>query len=192
MRRKSGLNFGKKRKKFNMPLFKEVLTWTAEIVIVIGIAYVCVSSFGLRTSVVGNAMEKTLNWNDQILVNRFVYVLRHPRQGDVVVFFPNGNERSHYYVRRVIATPGDKVQIRDGSVYVNGKLYNEIPTASMEDPGIAKEELTLGAKEYFVLGDNRNSSEDSRYANIGNVKESYIVGKAWLRFSSLRDVSLIH
>lgn len=191
MRRKSGLNFGKKRKKFNFPLFREILTWCVEIAIVIAIAYVCVSSFGLRTSVVGSAMETELQSNDQILINRFVYIVSHPKQGDVVVFLPNGNEKSHYYVRRVIGVPGDKVQIVDGAAYVNGEIYDEIAAASIEDPGVAVEEVKLGDGEYFVLGDNRNNSEDSRYANIGNIKESYIIGKAWLKFSSFEDISMI-
>lgn len=191
MRRKNGLNFGRQRKKFNFPLFKEVLAWIAEIIIVVGIAYVFVSSFGLRTSVVGSAMESALQNNDQILINRFIYIMTSPKRGDVVVFLPNGNEKSHYYVRRIIGVPGDTVQIKDGAVYVNGEIYNDVEAASIEDPGIAAEEIKLDSDEYFVLGDNRNNSEDSRYANIGNVKEDYIIGKAWLKFSSFRDISTI-
>lgn len=190
-RRRGGLSFGRQRRKFNVALFKEIISWTVEILIAIGIAYVMVSSFGLRTSVVGTAMEDGLKNNDQILINRFVYLLTKPKSGDVVVFRPNGNEKSHLYVRRVIGTPGDRVQIKDGAVYLNGELYNDIETASIEEAGIAAEEITLGEEEYFVLGDNRNSSEDSRFANIGNIKEEYIIGKAWLGFSSIKDIHLI-
>ena len=101
MKRRSGLNFSRRRKKFNVPLFKEIMTWVLECAIVIAIAYALVSSFGFRTTVVGNAMQDTLQSEEQIFVNRFVYMVRAPKQGDVVVFLPNGNEKSHYYVRRI-------------------------------------------------------------------------------------------
>jgi signal peptidase I len=183
-RRRGGLNFGKQRKKFNFPLFKEILSWILEIIIIIGIAYVAVSSLGYRTSVVGQAMEPTLEAGQHILIDKFTYVISKPKAGDVIVFLPNGNEKSHYYVRRVIAGPGDTVQIKNGAVYVNGTIYDEsIVVSSIDDPGIAADEIKLGTDEYFALGDNRNNSDDSRYANIGTIKKSYIVGKAWFYFS---------
>ena len=191
-RRRAGLNFRRQRKKINLPLVREVLSWIVELVVVIGLAYVLVSFFGIRTNVVGQAMEQTLENDDDILVNKFAYIISKPKQGDVIVFLPNGNKKSHYYVRRVVAVPGDTVQIKDGALYVNDELYKEsTDVASMEDAGIASDAVKLEKDEYFVLGDNRNNSEDSRYANIGNVKRDYIIGKAWSRFSGLGSFGTI-
>ena len=193
MKRRNGLNFSRRRRKFNMPLFKEVMSWVIECAIVIFIAYTLVTFFGCRTTVVGNAMNDTLTNEEQILVNRFVYNVSSPKQGDVIAFLPNGNEKSHYYVRRVVACPGDTIQIKEGVVYVNGEAYQEkITVATIEDAGVASEEIKLGDDEYFVLGDNRNNSEDSRLANIGNVKKSYIIGKAWFYFKSIGNMGFIH
>ena len=193
MRRRSGLNFSRRRKKLNVPLFKEILSWVIECAVVVLIAYTLVTFFGMRTSVVGTAMKDTLDNEEQILVNRFVYSFSSPKQGDIVVFLPNGNQKSHYYVRRVIAGPGDKVWIHDGAVYVNSAMYEETTTvASIDDPGVASEEIKLGTDEYFVLGDNRNNSEDSRLANIGNVKKEYIIGKAWFHFKSIGHMGFLH
>lgn len=137
-------------------------------------------------------MAETLNGGDEILVNRFIYKVTNPKQNDIVVFLPNGNEKSHYYVKRVVAVPGDTVLIQDGALYVNGELFDEeIEVASMEDAGLAAEEITLGEDEYFVLGDNRNNSEDSRYANIGNIKKEYIIGKAWFRVAPWGDIGFL-
>ena len=192
-RRRSSLNFGRTRKKFNVERFKDNLTWVLQIGAVIFMAHVCVSCFGVRSNVVGQAMADTLNNGDQVLINKFVYMVSSPKSGDVIVFLPNGNEKSHYYVRRVIGVPGDKVQIKDGAVYINGALYDEkIEVAAMEEAGIAEEEITLGNNEYFVLGDNRNNSEDSRYANIGNIKAEYIIGQAWFCVESETSEGFIH
>ena len=192
-RRRSGLNFGRTRKKFNVEKFKEIIIWTVQILAVVFMAYVCVSFFGIRSNVVGQAMAETLKSGDQVLINKFVYIISDPKAGDVIVFLPNGNEKSHYYVRRVIAVPGDLVQVKDGAVYVNGKLFNEVTdVAAMEEAGIASEEIKLGKDEYFVLGDNRNNSEDSRYANIGNIKREHIIGQAWFCLPQKGDMSFIH
>ena len=192
-RRRSTLNFGKTRKKFNVNKFKYVMVWVLQLVGVILAAYMCVASFGIRTTIVGQAMSDTLENGDQILMNKLLYKISSPKADDVIVFLPNGNEKSHYYVRRVIGVPGDTVQIKDGAVYVNGELYTEkIEVAAMEEAGIARDAVVLGVDEYFVLGDNRNNSEDSRYANIGNIKKEYIIGNAWYYIGAEKGSGFVH
>ena len=189
-RRRSSLNFGRTRRKFNVERFKRTMAWVLEIIAVILLAYVLVSTFGIHTNVVGQAMSDTLENGDEVLINKLV---KSPKSGDVIVFLPNGNERSHYYIRRVIGVPGDTVQIKDGAVYINGELYNEkIDVAAMEEEGIAGQAMHLREDEYFVLGDNRNNSEDSRYANIGNVKKDYIIGLEWYLIESEYGPGFIH
>lgn len=185
--RNKGLNFNRRKKTtvVNIPLLKEVLLTGAQIIVVVFMAFVCVYFFGMRTSVVGQSMADTLKNGDQILVNRFAYKLSDPKENDIIVFYPNGNKKSHFYVKRVIGVPGDTVQIKDGDIYINDKLLNEsISVDEIEDAGLAKDKITLSEDEFFVLGDNRNNSEDSRYANIGNIKKEYIVGKAWFVISA--------
>ena len=189
--RTGGLNFRRRRRKMKVSTVKGILLWIVEIFIVLLLAFVLVYCAGMRVSVVGNSMESTLNDGSVVLVNRFVYNIKEPKAGDVIVFLPNGNEKSHYYIKRVIGVPGDKVQIKNGLLYVNGELYDVEDTETIKNAGLAEDEITVGEDEYFVLGDNRNSSEDSRYANIGNVKREYIVGKAWFRISPLRKIGFI-
>lgn len=190
--RRSGLHFGHEKEKINVPVVKEIVSWVIEIVLVLVIAFVLVYYIGLRTSVVGQSMAPTLENDQEILINRFVYSVTKPKANDIIVFLPNGNEKSHYYVKRVIGVPNDTVLIKDGAVYVNGELFEEaVDTAAILDPELAADEITLGDDEYFVLGDNRNNSEDSRYANIGNVKKEYIIGKAWFIVSPFQDFGFL-
>lgn len=191
-RRRGGLNFGRRKKKVNVAVVKEVFVWMIEILLTVLLAFTFVYFIGLRTGVVGQSMAETLNGGDEILVNRFIYKVTDPKYNDIIVFLPNGNEKSHYYVKRVIAVPGDTVLIQNGTVYVNGEVFEEeAEVSSIEEAGLAGEEITLGFDEYFVLGDNRNNSEDSRYANIGNIKKEYIIGKAWFRVTPFSDFGFI-
>ena len=183
--RRTGLDFNRRKKDVNFPLLKEIFSWIIEIAIVLMMAFVLVYFIGMRTSVVGQSMSETLENGDQILVNRFMYKVIGPKANDVIVFLPNGNEKSPYDVKRVIGVPGDTVQIKNGRIYVNGTEFTEkVDVAAIEDAGLAADAVTLGDDEYFVLGDNRNNSEDSRYANIGNIKREYIIGKAWFVIST--------
>ena len=175
-----------------MAIVKEVFSWVIEIAITLLLAFTFVYFIGLRTSVVGQSMAGTLNAGDEILVNRFVYKMLDPKPNDIIVFLPNGNQKSHFYIKRVIAVPGDTVLIENGVIYVNGEVFDdEIEAPSIVEAGLAAEEITLEEDEYFVLGDNRNNSEDSRYANIGNIKKEHIIGKAWFRVAPLSDIGFL-
>lgn len=192
MARSKGLSFRKKKREFNVPLLKEILVWFIEIAIVWALAGVLVYFVGMRTTVIGQSMGERLADGDQVLVNRFIYKLSKPKIGDVIVFQPNGNEKSHYYIKRVIAAGGDTVQIVDGVIYVNGEPAKDVYfSGTISDPGVAAEEILLGADECFVMGDNPGGSEDSRYANIGNVKTEYIIGKAWFKILPFADAGWI-
>ena len=191
-RRSKGLNFRKKKRELNIPLLREIAVWILEIAIAVAIAGVCVYFVGVRTTVVGQSMSEQLRDGDQVLINRFIYKVSKPKIGDVIVFLPNGNEKSHYYIKRVVAAGGDTVQIVDGVIYVNGAPLEDVHfSGTISDPGVAAEEQKLAADECFVMGDNPAGSEDSRFANIGNVKSDYIIGKAWFKLLPFSDAGFI-
>lgn len=164
-------------------LIKEIFSWIFGIVAAVFIAMVLNYFLGMSTGVVGVSMEPTLYNGQRIFINRFVYTLSNPRAGDVIVFLPNGNQNTHYYVKRVVAVPGDTVKIEQGKLYVNGTI-SSVVTVKIAEPGIAGNEFTLESGEYFCMGDNPNNSEDSRSANIGPVKEKDIIGKVWFRLKT--------
>lgn len=186
MARSKGLSFYKRRKKISAALVREIFSWIFGICAAVFIAAVVNYFFGMTTNVVGVSMEPTLYNSQQVFVNRLFYVFSSPRKGDVVIFLPNGNENTHYYVKRVLAAPGDTVLIEDGVLYVNGE-ESEWVTEKVLDAGIAANELTMGSGEYFCLGDNVNNSEDSRSANIGPVKEGELIGKVWFHLRCDED-----
>lgn len=185
MARRKGLTFYQKKKRLNPKVIKDIFEMIVGSMIVIFLAFVIVFSVGMRTSIVGDSMEPMLYNGQEILINRVIYRLSSPKRGDVVVFLPNGNQNTHYYVKRVVGLPGETIHIQDGDVYVDGILLEEDESFDkMIDAGIALHELTLESDEFFVLGDNRNSSEDSRSGNIGAVKKENIIGQAWFRLGT--------
>ncbi|MBR4759034.1 MAG: signal peptidase I [Lachnospiraceae bacterium] len=181
-RRSRGLTFYQKQKKLGRNFVKEVMHFLFITLAAVILAVVLVFCIGLRTGVIGVAMQPTLQSGQQILVNRLVYRILAPKSGDVVVFYPNGNKDAHYYVKRVVAVPGDTLQIKDGFLYVNGYQYSGYDFDKIEEPGLADEPLQMGPDEFFMLGDNVNNSEDSRADNIGPVSRKDIAGKVWLKF----------
>lgn len=184
MARRKGLTFYQKKKKLNIVVVKEIFSWLFWIFASILLAVVLVFCIGMKTSVIGPSMEPSLYNGQSIFLNRLIYKVASPRKGDVIVFLPNGNEKSHYYVKRVVGGPGDTLYIKNGLLYVNDEVVEEYFNDRIAEPGLLESEVTLGEDEYFVIGDNCNNSEDSRSANIGTVKKSYIIGKAWMKLAA--------
>lgn len=142
-----------------------------------------------HTSVEGSSMEPSLSDGDQIIVENISYYFHNPERFDVVVF---PTQEGVSYIKRVIGLPGEAVWIYDGQIYINGELLIEdYGNESLEDPGVAAAEVHLGEDEYFVLGDNRNASIDSRQVNVGTVHKDEIKGKAWFRFFPFKKMGTI-
>ncbi len=189
--RNTDLSFRHQRRKIFLQIMRQVLIYLAEIVAAGLLAFALVYGLGLRVSMSGDSMASTFEDGETLFVNRFVYSIMIPKSGDVIVFRTSENEKSPYYIKRIVGTPGDTVQIRDGLIYVNDVLFDTGDTEAILEPGVAEEKLTIEEGEYFVIGDNRNDSQDSRYANFGNVKEEYIIGKAWFYYNALNDLGFV-
>ncbi|MBU5334199.1 signal peptidase I [Anaerocolumna aminovalerica] len=187
-------NFDKTSRK---PLVKKIITegiiWIIELAVVIGLAYFVVNFTIERTTMLGVSMSPTLVDQDKIIINKFAYKFNKPERFDIIVFKQSGNEHSYYNIKRIIGLPGETINITDGNVYVNGELLEEpMVIEPITNSGLAAEEITLDKNEYFVLGDNRNNSEDSRFANIGNILSNEIIGKAWIRTNNFNFINKLN
>ena len=172
-------------------IIRELFGFIVFIVIVDAVSYFVVAFVGQRTQVSGESMETTLADGDHLIVDKISYRFRDPKRYDIVVF-PYRYEENTYYIKRIIGLPGETVQIADGYVYINGVLLDEhYGNEVMNNPGLAAEPITLGADEYFVLGDNRNNSQDSRSANVGVIHRDELLGRAWIRIWPLDKFGVI-
>lgn len=172
-------------------ILKELLGWIIYILIIIGLTWLVVTFVGQRTGVSGSSMETTLSDGDQLIVDKISYRFRDPKRYDIVVF-PYRYEENTYYIKRIIGMPGETIQIVDGYVYIDGEPLDEhYGNEVMNKAGIAEEPLTLGEDEYFVLGDNRNNSQDSRAANVGTIHREDIIGRAWVRIWPFDEFGVI-
>lgn len=132
-----------------------------------------------HTTVEGSSMEPCLQNKDELIVEKISYLTGEPERFDVVVFKFNEDTK---YIKRIIGLPGEMVRIEEGKIYINDRaIFDQYANGVMENAGIAEKTITLGEEEYFVLGDNRNASKDSRDEEVGTVKKDQIIGKAWLR-----------
>ena len=183
-----------------------ILKWIVDITMVVCLSFILATYMLGKTTVVGHSMEPTLENDDSLLVDKVSYCFRQPERYDVIVFEPAIANVSKYYVKRIVGLPGETIQIIDGVVYINGEpLENDViysfglkdedgkpvEPEKIYNAGLAEKPITLGYDEYFVLGDNRNNSEDSRNSNVGNVKYSAIIGRIWAVSSPFGRMGLV-
>ncbi len=159
-------------------------------IVLISLAWFLVYGFMDQTIISGQSMSPVLHAEDVCLVNKLAYDLGHPKRFDIVLFERADTGKQN--VKRIVGLPGESVQIREGSVFINGELLSSDHLGTVSLSGIAENIVELGKDEYFVLGDNADSSEDSRFANIGNVKRKSIKGKLWMKIRPVAEAGLLN
>lgn len=166
-------------------LLRNIVHWIVDIVVVIALALFLVYGFLGQVMVSGHSMLPALNAEDMCLVNRLCYDVGSPKRFDIVVFERSDTKQQN--IKRVIGLPGETIQIVAGAVYVNNYRLEDERIGTISLPGIAENPVELQEGEYFLLGDNADSSEDSRFANIGNVRREAIRGKVWFRLKPFQS-----
>lgn len=159
-----------------------------DIILVISLAWFIVYSFLSQTLISGHSMEPTLAAGDLVLLDTLGYEFFKPSRMDVVVFTRSDATEN---VKRIIGLPGETVTIQNGHIYIDGKLLESEQMTEVALAGIAERPVELQEDEYFLMGDNTEASEDSRFINVGNVKRSQIIGKVWFRIKPLSGIGLI-
>lgn len=163
-----------------------------EILVAVALAAIVAFSFFSSIRIQENSMSPTLQSGDRIFVNRVSYSVGRVKRGDVIAYSTASDSDSGLHIKRVIGLPGETVQIRDGLILINGQTYIENQNfPSINNPGLAEEGIRLGSGEYFVLGDNRNNSEDSRFTDVGNISKDQIYGKVWFIGSPTDHMGLV-
>lgn len=176
-----------------MRILIEIFIWAAQIAAVIFLAYFIIYYAVEKTQMPGMSMEATLYDGEAIIINKLSYRFSEPKRFDVIIFKQTGKEHSYYNIKRIIALPGETIQIKEGLIYIDGEQVEDIVTVDeMKNYGLANEPLTLEENEYFVLGDNRNNSEDSRFASVGMIRRDEIIGKAFLRLKPFNFVNKLN
>ncbi|MCM1027083.1 MAG: signal peptidase I [Roseburia sp.] len=165
-------------------VLKEIISTLLYLLAVLCLTAVVIHFVGQRTEVEGSSMETTLSDGDNLIVDKLSYRFREPERFDIIVF-PFKHKENTYYIKRIIGLPGETVQIDEqGNIYINGEKLEESYGREIikpENVGIAAEPIELGDDEYFVMGDNRNNSTDSRVEIVGNIHRDEIIGRAWVR-----------
>ena len=167
-----------------------------EWILVIGFALLLafiVRTFLFRvTRVTGYSMEPSLSHGDILILNRVPYLFGSPQVGDIVAFPYPGNE-SDYFIKRVIATPGDIVDLRDDSFLVNGvSLDDAFSDEPVRSAFTVTFPLEVMGESFFVLGDNRNRSKDSRYPSVGNIAGDEMIGRVAVRIWPLSNIGRVN
>ena len=177
----------KKKKPFALRVLKFLMDAGVFVLIVLVLSYLLSAFVAQRILVHNVSMQETLLEGDVVLMDKITYRIRDPKRYEIICF--DSDYEREGLIKRVIGLPGETVQITQGMIFINGNRIKDVEgLVKIEDPGLAKDEIHLvkdendpANNEYFVIGDNREKSIDSRYIEIGNVKQKDIIGKAWLR-----------
>lgn len=175
-------------------VLKEFLSTGLYLLFVLCVIYLVIHFVGQRTEVDGESMAYTLSDGDNLIVDKISYRFRDPKRFDIIVF-PFQYKENTFYIKRIIGMPGEMVQIDEqGNIYIDGEILQESYGREVirpENIGIAAQPIVLGEDEYFVMGDNRNNSTDSRTDIVGNIHRKDIVGRAWLRIWPLNKFGIL-
>ncbi len=172
-------------------IVREILGFLLYVMMVVGITFFIITFIGQRTYVSGSSMENTLHHGDNLIVDKLTYRFSKPKRYDIIVF-PFRYQEKTYYIKRIIGLPGETIQIQDGVIWIDGKVLQEsYGREVMKNAGLAADMITLGEDEYFVLGDNRNDSTDSRDPSVGVIHKDEIIGRAWLRIWPLDKIGVL-
>ena len=173
-------------------VLKEILSTSLYLLFVLCAIYLVIHFVGQRTQVQGSSMEPKLSNEDNLIVDKISYRFHDPERFDIVVF-PFRYEENTFYIKRVIGLPGETIRIDEmGNILIDGNILEEsYGKEVIQNPGRAYEEIVLADDEYFLMGDNRNNSTDSRDPSVGNVRRDEIVGRAWLRIWPLDKFGFI-
>jgi len=187
-----GLNPRYIRDYFAQSKARQILVWVFQIVITVALAAILSFAFFQTVAIQEGSMDPTLSAGEKFLLNKVVYQVSSPNRGDIVAFRLGDEAKGSIHIKRVIGVPGDTIQIQNEQILIDGKTYVEQKDfPPIKNAGVAEESITLASNEYFVLGDNRNSSEDSRFVDIGNIKKEQIVGKLWFVISPMNKLGLL-
>ena len=185
MRRRRRYRSSYDRKEFDIKDFlSEAGQWAVAILIVVILAYSIVT-FGVQSvTMIGQSMVPALTNQDVVLINKRAYTFHNPERYDIIAFKLKEDTESYFNIKRIVGLPGETVQIKNGKIFIDGNVLTDLPFEDLiMTEGLAVDTITLGDSEYFVIGDNCNNSEDSRYVNIGNISDKEISGKIFFRIS---------
>lgn len=166
----------------------ELREYIEALAVAVGLALFIIVFIAQSFLVQGGSMLPTLHDGERLLVDKVTYRFREPARGEIVVFRYPANP-SRKFIKRIMGVPGDRVEIRDWTVYINGDAIQEnyIHGPTYNDFG----PVTVPEATVFVLGDNRNQSEDSRFDDVGFVPLSHVVGRALVVYWPLTEVGLV-
>ena len=181
-----------KKEKRTDGVYREIFSMMFYLIFVVAATLLIIRFVGQRTEVSGHSMEDTLDDGDNLIVDKLTYRFRDPVRYDIIVF-PYKYKEDTYYIKRIIGLPGEMVQItEEGNILINGEILEEsYGREVMKSPVIAADPIILGEDEYFVLGDNRNASADSRDPSVGVISGKDIVGRSWLRIWPLNKFGIL-